>query len=162
MSRFGNRPDTIAASMSAFVRQRFFTDAPIVASVKLLHVEDDPGFCQFVADALRGPGVSLEWCGTGDEALKRLREHPTDYDLVILDLVLPYLNGLQVLSSIRSAPETATLPVLITTGTLVFRKAFEGDQPVALLRKPFDAEDLVEAIETLLDTGDRSMRSASG
>jgi CheY-like chemotaxis protein len=117
---------------------------------KLLHVEDDPAFRQFVADALSLTPLEVEPCGTGAEALERLAQHPDAYDLVILDLVLPYVNGLQVLSAIRQNRPTKWLPVLVTTGTVVFDKPFEHDHPIALLRKPFDHEQLVMAIEMLL------------
>ena len=115
-----------------------------------LHVEDDPAFRAFVSEALKHRDRRVESCASAVEALERLRNAPAAYGLVILDLVLPYLNGLEFLDLLRREPKTALLPVLITTGTFVPPTHFVGDPRVAILRKPFDDAALQVAIETLL------------
>jgi two-component system chemotaxis response regulator CheY len=122
---------------------------------KLLHVEDDPAFRQFVADALALVGSRVDTCETAIDALTRLRTDPEGYVLVILDLVLPHMNGLEFLTLLRADPDTAGLPVLITSGTFVHELQFARDGHVGILRKPFDHTQIVLAVESLLYTAAR-------
>jgi DNA-binding response OmpR family regulator len=114
----------------------------------LLHVEDDPGVAQFVRKALRS--FTIESAPNGLEAMKALETEPNRFRLVILDLVLPVMNGLEVLAALRQRPETVTLPVLITTGSFVTPNEFAGDALVTVLRKPFHVDQLRVAIDQLL------------
>ena len=72
-------------------------------------VEDDPVMLRFVADALAARGHRVVCSSRGDEAVDLLSSMPPP-DLVILDLGLPGLDGLQVVRQLR---ETSTVPVLV-------------------------------------------------
>ena len=117
----------------------------------VLHVEDDAQFRRFVGSVLEQSGFALEAVETGIEALKRMRERT--YDLVILDLVLPTVNGIEVFFSMRARAETRDTPILVTTGTFVTANLFARDRHVSVLQKPFDDRQLVAAVETLLYAG---------
>jgi CheY-like chemotaxis protein len=117
---------------------------------KLLHVEDDPGMTQFVGEVLAHAEFTVEAVASGLDALKRIQAEPEAYELMILDLVLPWMNGLEVLAALRQAPATRALPVLVTTGTVITPNQFAGDPHVAVLSKPFDADQLRVAVETVL------------
>ncbi len=113
---------------------------------RLLHAEDDPAIARWVTAALRASNMAVESVENGIEALQRLRDHPGDYSLLILDLIMPGMNGLEVLSSIRSRADTRRLPVLVTTGSFITANQFGNDLYVSVLRKPFTTEQLRLAI----------------
>ena len=103
----------------------------------------------FVTRVLEHAGIQVHALSNGLDALKRLKDEP-DADLLILDLVLPWLNGLEVLANLRSEEATRSLPVLVTTGTFVTARQFEGDARVSVLHKPFDERQLIVAVESML------------
>jgi CheY-like chemotaxis protein len=117
-----------------------------------LIVEDDEAMRRFAQQALESGGFMVDSAGHGAEALSRLH-NGTNYDLVVLDIVLPWVNGLQVLSAMRAKPQTADLPVVIITGTAMTKHEFSGDKNLMVLRKPFDAERLVNTVILMLYGG---------
>ena len=120
---------------------------------RLLVVEDDLGVRRFVETALNRAGFTVEPAVTGSEALEKLRRG--QYDLVLLDLWLPWLNGFEVLAAMRDDPLTAHVPVVVITGGLVADTEFKDDAHSALVRKPFQADALVAAVKAMLTGGDR-------
>jgi two-component system phosphate regulon response regulator PhoB len=116
---------------------------------KILVVEDDDAMRGFVASCLEQSGLTVHPISNGLDALKWLKDEP-DADLMVLDLVLPWLNGLELLATLRKDETTRTLPVLVTTGTFVTALQFADDPCVSVLRKPFDGRQLVVAVESML------------
>lgn len=99
---------------------------------RILVVEDETRILDFLARGLSADGMTVDWARTGPDAVKRALEH--SYDLVLLDLVLPQLNGLAVLERIQdSRPE---LPVIIVSA--------RGDVPTKLKAFELGARDYVE------------------
>ena len=108
---------------------------------------------RFAAETLRDAGFEVDTAGHGGEALTRLHDGAAPYDLVVLDLVLPWVNGLQVLAAMRNHERTRETPVLIVTGTAMTMHEFAGDRHVALLHKPFTPDRLVSSINLVLHGG---------
>ena len=80
---------------------------------KVLVVEDDKDILQLVKLYLDNEGFRTVTAANGAEALKRVRsEHP---DLVVLDLMLPEIDGLEVCKKLRVAPQTAKVPIIMLT-----------------------------------------------
>ena len=75
---------------------------------RVLLVEDDPSIREVTSLGLRGAGLSVETAADGREALVRFRAEP--YDLVVLDVMLPELDGLEVCREIRRA---SRVPILM-------------------------------------------------
>lgn len=115
----------------------------------ILIVEDEPEIAQLVKHYLEKDGFHPCIAHTGIEALKLVTsEHP---DLVILDLMLPEMDGLEVCKSIRQKPETSLLPILMLTA-----KNEESDTIVGLelgaddyVTKPFSPKTLVARVKAL-------------
>lgn len=108
---------------------------------RILVVEDEARIIDFLARGLSADGMTVDWAQTGPSAIKRTLEQR--YDLVLLDLVLPQLNGLAVLERIQDArPE---LPVIIVSarGDVATKlKAFElGARDY--VEKPFSLDELL-------------------
>jgi DNA-binding response OmpR family regulator len=99
---------------------------------RILVVEDETRILDFLARGLSADGMTVDWAQTGPSAVKRALEQR--YDLVLLDLVLPQLNGLAVLEQIQGArPE---LPVIVVSA--------RGDIPTKLKAFKLGAKDYVE------------------
>jgi DNA-binding response OmpR family regulator len=116
---------------------------------KILIVEDEPEIAQLVNLYMGKEGFRTNVAKSGVEALKLLKsERP---DLVILDLMLPEIDGIEVCKRIRNAPDTALLPIIMLTA-----KAEESDTIVGLelgaddyVTKPFSPKALVARVKAL-------------
>jgi DNA-binding response OmpR family regulator len=107
--------------------------------------------CQLVLESF---GHQVETCCRPDEVIDRVAE--TQPDLIIIDLVMPEMSGDAVLRQLRSRRDTAHLPVLIMsalhTGPAIARR----DGADGFLAKPFSAEELESAVQTVLRKGPAS------
>lgn len=122
---------------------------------KILIVEDEQEIAQLVKHYLEKDGFRLYIAQTGIEAQKLVAsEHP---DLVILDLMLPEMDGLEVCKTLRRKPETALLPIIMLTA-----KNDESDIVVGLelgaddyMTKPFSPKALVARVKAVFRRVDR-------
>jgi two-component system cell cycle sensor histidine kinase/response regulator CckA len=116
----------------------------------ILVVEDDNALRHYVECALKPLGLPVHAVASGLEALKWLKQESDSVRLLILDLVLPSLNGLELLALLRQDPATRQLAVLVTTGTMLSPRQFDDDRQVSVLRKPYDERQLIVAVESML------------
>lgn len=117
------------------------------APKKILLVEDDKGISDFIDSELKHEGYTTVTAGTGRQALEVYEtENP---DLIILDIMLPELNGLEVLRRIR---EKSTVPVIIETARGDSIDKINGLNLGAddYIAKPFEIEELLARINALL------------
>ncbi len=127
-------------------------------SKKILIVEDERDILQLVKLYLEKEGFRTVTAATGPEGLSRARQDKPD--LIVLDLMLPEIDGLEVCKRLRSAPETAMLPIIMLTA-----KAEESDTVIGLelgaddyVTKPFSPKALVARIKALFRRLDRSQQ----
>lgn len=118
--------------------------------MRVLVVEDDPDVAKVVTLALEGHDVTV--ATDGRKALDLLR-HAT-FDAVVLDLMLPEVDGLSVLSHIRAEPTTADLPVVVLTARVRESDHVRGYERGAdrYLTKPFDPTVLAATVEEVVRT----------
>jgi two-component system response regulator VicR len=114
----------------------------------ILVVEDEPAVRELAADILREEGYDVVEASDGLEALQVIDEHVPFSDhasVVLLDLMLPKVSGLQVLEHLRKT-ENAALPVVAmsASGTHLSQAAIAGAS--ATLAKPFDLGSLLDII----------------
>lgn len=116
--------------------------------MKLLVVEDEQRVASFLLKGLRAHGYGVEWVSTGRDALRRAAD--ADVSLVILDLGLPDLDGLEVLESLRE--RGATVPVLVLSARGRVDDRVKGLDLGAddYLAKPFAFEELLARIRANL------------
>lgn len=119
------------------------------APKKIVIVEDEEDIAQLVKLYLEKDGFRAATAKTGAEGLKLIKSDRPD--MVILDLMLPEMDGLEVCKKIRSVPDTAMLPVLMLTS-----KAEESDTIIGLelgaddyVTKPFSPKALVARVKAL-------------
>jgi two-component system alkaline phosphatase synthesis response regulator PhoP len=115
---------------------------------RILIVEDEPGLRQSLVDCLNNRNYEADSIRDGMEALKKATE--AHYDLVILDIMLPTMNGLEVCRSLRER-HIAT-PVLMLTARGTLHDKVEGFREGAddYMTKPFEMEELLVRIEAIL------------
>ena len=123
---------------------------------KILIVEDEQDILQLVKHYLEKEGFRPVTAMSGLEALKKVKEDKPD--LVVLDLMLPEMDGLEVCKRLRSVPDTAMLPILMLTAI-----AEESDTIVGLelgaddyVTKPFSPKALVARVKALLRRVERA------
>jgi phosphate regulon transcriptional regulator PhoB len=116
----------------------------------VLVVEDEPDIRNLIVLHLSRDGYRCRTAATGAEALHEARAQPPD--LIVLDLMLPELDGLEVCRRLRADPATAALPIIMLTA-----KADEVDRIVGLelgaddyVVKPFSPKELVARVRAVL------------
>lgn len=109
----------------------------------LLVVEDDRDLRQVLVDLLEVAGYQVDAAANGLEALQHLALHPSD--LILLDYMMPTMDGLAFREAQRRDPAIAEIPVVLISAA---RRGpeLEAIQPDAYLAKPFAAEELFDAI----------------
>lgn len=95
----------------------FVVDLCKFVKKRILFIEDDAATIDVYGTALKEAGFKVEVITLGEEAIKRIKEmkDAEKPDLVLLDLILPDINGIQVLEESRKREETKDLPVFILT-----------------------------------------------
>ena len=119
--------------------------------MRLLVVEDEKRIADFLCRGLQGAGYAVDAAPNGSTALEFV--HATDYDLVILDIMLPDIDGLQVLEKIRN--RKAGPPVLILSARGALEDRVRGLEQGAddYLVKPFAFVELLARVRALLRRG---------
>src|SRR4051812_19849271 len=119
--------------------------------MRILVVEDEKRIADFLCRGLEGAGYAVDAAGNGATALEHI--HSTDYDLVILDLMLPDMDGLQVLEKIRNRKVGPPVLILSARGALDDRvKGLESGADDYLV-KPFAFVELLARVRALLRRG---------
>jgi DNA-binding response OmpR family regulator len=124
--------------------------------VRILVAEDDRDIADLIAHYLRRQGWEPHVVAAGDEAVAYAKRHPVD--IVVLDLMLPGLSGLEVCRVLRGDKTTEAVPIIMVTA-----RAEETDRIVGLdigaddyLAKPFSPNELVARIRALLRRSKRA------
>ncbi len=116
----------------------------------ILAVDDERDVSDLVAFQLTRAGCTVVTAATGRQALERV--HARKPDLIILDLMLPDIDGFGVCEILRRQPATATIPIIILTAWATADARHLGLELGALdyLTKPFSPRSLVERVQSLL------------
>ena len=115
--------------------------------MRALVVEDEPRLLDSLTRALREEGYAVDKAATGEEGLSKAKIN--DYDVVVLDVMLPRLDGWQVLAQLRQTKRT---PVLMLTGRDSLQDRVRGLDSGAddYLVKPFDLPELLARLRALI------------
>ena len=115
---------------------------------ELLMAEDDKTLSQMLKGVLKAKGYRVTVAGDGQAALKRLREKK--YDLLLLDVWMPKMNGFEVLSYLREMPSPPRVIVMTSDGTPQSILRAMREQAYQYVVKPFEPESLVAMIKDAL------------
>ncbi|MBI4685702.1 MAG: response regulator [Nitrospirae bacterium] len=110
----------------------------------ILLVDDEEQFLNVFSKRLEGRGMKVDTAATGDEAMKKAEGK--DFDAIVLDLVMPGIDGIQALKRLRE--ENPDLQIIILTGHSSVEKGVEAIKAGAVdfLEKPVDMEKLMKII----------------
>ena len=120
---------------------------------KILAVDDEPSICKLVETALTGRGYDVVVAHNGEEALDKVAlEHP---DLIVLDIMMPKMDGREVRRRLVKNPKTASIPVIFLSAVGDLDSQLdtleETDAESEYLTKPFNPRELGEYVDALLD-----------
>jgi len=127
-----------------------------VAKSSVLVIEDEPDIVEVIQYNLEREGHRVIACRDGEQGLSRIRtENP---DLVILDLMLPGMDGVEVCRQVKADPVTRNIPVIMLTA-----KSEESDVVLGLglgaedyIAKPFSPRELVARVQVVLRRGQKA------
>ena len=119
---------------------------------RIMVVDDEPHILEGLRYLLRGPDRQIDVAKSGKEALQGIAEHKPD--LLITDVMMPEMSGLEVISILRGQGATRDLPIIILTA-----KGQKTDREKGLeagaedyFVKPFSPLDLIKKVEEALET----------
>lgn len=117
---------------------------------KVLLAEDEPVLRMLVSDTLEDEGYEIEVACDGEEALDHIKSQ--DFDLVILDHMMPKLTGLEVITEVRALPQKRNLKILMLSA----KSQYQEQEKVrlagadAFMSKPFSPIELVRKVGEML------------
>lgn len=132
--------------------------------MRILIVEDETSIANFVRDGLEEEGFAVDVADNGKKGLQLALDYVGDYDVIILDWMLPGLNGIEICRNIRK--ENTDVPIIFLTAKDTVDDAVFGLEAGAndYVRKPFSFEELLARIRVLMrkTLSETSIFSASG
>lgn len=122
----------------------------MAAVQKILVIDDEPDIVELVSYNLKKEGFTVSSASDGEEALNKIKKE--DFTLVVLDLMLPGIQGMELCRIIRNNPRTEKLPIIMLTA-----KGEEVDRVLGLeigaddyIAKPFSPRELVARVKAVL------------
>ena len=128
------------------------SDPAVGPPARILIVDDEPLNVDYLEQELDGLGFETETAANGVEALERVAASPPD--LVLLDVMMPGMDGISVLRILKGDPETRLVPVVLMTALNAVEDRVQGIEAGAddFLSKPVDERELLARIRTALAT----------
>ncbi len=117
----------------------------------ILYIEDERPMLELVRQALKLFGYAVTGVTSGRQGLELMRKRKPD--LLLLDLMMPDINGWDVYRAVKTDPELAGVPVVVITAKIPDRdRVIIDDLPPVddYITKPFDVEHLIRAVQRLL------------
>ena len=115
--------------------------------MRILVVEDEPDLCNGLVRALRRASYAVDAAGDGKEGLEKAED--TNYDAIVLDVMLPLMDGWQVLAKLREKKNTPVLMLTARDRTVDRVRGFDTGADDYLI-KPFDTEELLARLRALI------------
>jgi len=112
----------------------------------ILLAEDDPAMQSFIKTALNNAGHTTTATLDGTSALKALEDNETHFDLLLTDIVMPGIDGIEL--SQKATKLRPDIKIMFITGFAATAQKQSKNTPT--LSKPFHLNDLIEQIETIL------------
>lgn len=145
-------PATLPSSMRSLLDRLRAGDAPLHGR-KVLVVDDDIRSAFALTSVLEQQDMKVVYAENGREGLERLAQH-ANTDLVLLDIMMPEMDGYETARAIRAMPRFANLPIIALTA-----KAMKGDRDNAIaagasdyIAKPVDVDELLSMMRGWLET----------
>lgn len=127
---------------------------------RILIVDDIPRNIQVLGNILRNQSYQMGFATDGEQALKMLEKH--QFDLILLDVMMPGIDGYEVCKRIRECEETKDIPVIFLTAKVEKESIVKGFKIGAqdYLTKPFNADELLARVSTQLELSNKRKQLA--
>jgi CheY-like chemotaxis protein len=119
----------------------------------VLVVDDDPDIRESLETVLGIHGHPVATAADGSEAINLLRTEPGRPCLILLDLMMPGMNGFEFRAELEADPTFSKIPVIIITGAGVLVDEKAGSLRAEVLRKPFDLKALLSTVKRFCNAG---------
>jgi two-component system chemotaxis response regulator CheY len=119
---------------------------PEPAAVRVLLVEDDIDIRETVAELLVEEGYEVQVASSGHDALECLRRAATVPDVILLDLMMPIMDGWTFYDHLQREPPWAALPIVVISADANVHEKAARLNPVACLRKPVGIDELLGVV----------------
>jgi DNA-binding response OmpR family regulator len=116
--------------------------------VRILIVDDDPTIRSVLEALLEDEGFMPVTAANGHEAVAIVRDNPPA--LVLMDLMMPVMNGVEAARTLKSAPETANVPIIAMSAGFILRESIDDLLADSIISKPFDLDALIANIRATL------------
>lgn len=114
----------------------------------ILIVDDDPTIRSVLEALLEDEGFALTTASNGREALRSVHEDPPS--LILMDLMMPVMSGVDAVRELKTDPRTADIPVIAMSAGFILRESIEDLLADSIIAKPFDLDALVANIHATL------------
>ena len=150
INKSGDTLEELAKSFQSYI-DKLPVETETVKVTEVLVVDDDEMYCEMVAGMIESDAIHVTTVESGRAAFEYLRS--TKPDVILLDYLMPVLDGIMVLKNIKSNPKLKSIPVIMLTGdssrTVVSQSMKAG--AIEFIIKPGDRNTLVEKIESAVD-----------
>ncbi len=118
---------------------------------KIFIADDESGFVSTLKSRLEFEGFEVTTAPDGKSTLERIPEE--EPDLILLDIMMPEMNGYQVCRELKEDPDLSSIPILMLTAKSQESDKFWGMEAGtdAYVTKPFDMDELIKEVRALLD-----------
>ena len=125
-------------------------EAPVPAVPRILVVDDEPLNRQLIEVILAAEGYELRMASSGEEALDIIGK--SQWDLILLDIMMPGIDGYQVVARAKANPATASIPIVLLTALDDASSRAHGLRAGAadLITKPVNRAELVRCVASLI------------
>jgi CheY-like chemotaxis protein len=150
-------PSTSLIQVGTFLATGYFEEGKSMADSHfpannrtIMVVDDNPDIVAVIKTILEVKGYALQFANSGREAFNLLGEQKPD--LIILDILMPTIDGLEVLTRLKGDLETASIPVILLTSMVEYKDVLIGYKMGAnyYITKPFTKGQLLEGINLVL------------
>jgi len=137
LNRRGSGPPYFSAENASGHRIDFVTKDVLV-------VEDEVYLCELIGDVIESEGHTVRKASNGLEALERMKERKPQ--LVLLDLMMPIMDGWEFMEALRANPQWDGVPIVIITAIYDVKRTQEETGARAVITKPFDIDQITEIV----------------
>lgn len=127
---------------------------------RILVCDDEPHIVEGLRHLLRGPGRTIEMASSGLEVLSKIEQCMPD--LLVIDIMMPEMSGLEVVAKLRSEEATKHLPIIILTAKGQAQDATMAQEvwDALVMAKPFEPRKLRELVAATLESGICSLQNS--
>jgi CheY-like chemotaxis protein len=131
-----------------------------MAAARILIIEDEPDLMRLLAHMLKTAGFDVVQGYGGEDALRKIKAHPPD--LILTDLAMPKMSGVEIIEKVKSNPETKHIPVLAVTAYMwdAIAQSAGSVGVDGFISKPFTSVRLLQEVAKYVPLPDKGSRAS--